>query len=95
MGVVRGRRRREGGAAAWVTLEIVHLIVHTSAVSHLVPIKLRIPADVLADLDAVSPPRGRTRFIVAAIRERLDGEPAAQRARKERAESIKEKLGVE
>ena len=62
--------------------------------SHLISIQLRMPADVLADLDAVSPPRGRTRFIVAAMRERLAGEPAAQRARKERAAAIKEKPGT-
>ena len=64
--------------------------------SHLISIQLRMPADVLADLDAVSPPRGRTRFIVAAMRERLAGEPAAQRADgSERAAAIKEKPGTE
>ncbi len=62
--------------------------------SHLVPIKLRIPADVLADLDAACPTRGRTMFIVAAIRAKLAGEPAAQRARKERAAAIKAQPGT-
>lgn len=48
-----------------------------------------LPADVAADLDLVCPPGGRTRFIVAAIREKLYREPAAQRARQERGASIK------
>ena len=59
------------------------------------PVKLLIPKDVLEVVDSVCPKRGRTRFIVAAIRAKLAGEPAAQRARKERAESIKAKTGSE
>ena len=53
-----------------------------------------LPADILADLEAVCPARGRTRFIVAAIREKLGSEPAAQRAREERAAAIKAKAGT-
>ena len=53
-----------------------------------------LPADVVEDLDAVCPPRGVSKFIVAAIRKALDGEPAAQRKRAERAEAIKAKPGT-
>ena len=53
-----------------------------------------LPADVVEDLDAVCPPRGRSKFIVAAIRKALDGEPAAQRKQAERAEAIKAKPGT-
>ena len=52
--------------------------------SRLIPIKLRVPEDVLTDIDAVCPPRGRTAFVVDAIRAKLATEPAALRAQGER-----------
>ena len=63
--------------------------------SYLTPIKLRMPADVLSDVDAVCPDRGRTRFIVAAVREKLAGEPAVQRAREAREAAIAAKAGTD
>ena len=41
----------------------------------------RIPVDLASDLDAVCQPGRRSQFIVEAILEKLDKEPAAQRAR--------------
>ena len=50
----------------------------------LTPIQLKLPSDLLADLNAVCRTGERTQYIVAAIRARLEAEPAAQRAREER-----------
>ena len=63
--------------------------------NHLTTVTLRIPADVLADIDAVCHhQRGlRTKFIVSTLRRRLAAEPAAQRAREERETAIKAKAG--
>ena len=49
-------------------------------------INLRLPPDVLADLDAVCPPasRSRNQFIIEAIRAKLATEPAALRQQEER-----------
>ena len=50
-------------------------------------VSLRLPLDVVQDLDAVCAGElTRTQFIVAALREALKGEEAAQRAREDRKE---------
>ena len=53
-----------------------------------------LPVDVASDLDAVCRHGERTLFIVDAIREKLAGEPIAQRARDERAAAIEAATGV-
>ena len=55
---------------------------------------LRVPADVDDDLAAVCGSRKRNEFIVAAIRARLDAEPAAKKKRAEREAAIQGKAGT-
>ena len=63
--------------------------------SHLVPFNMRMPADVLADLKAVCGERARSKFIIAAVRQKLANEPAVQRAQEAREAAIAEKAITE
>lgn len=40
---------------------------------------LRLTPELIAEIDAVVPPRGRTKFVEAALREKLDRLPGEQR----------------